>query len=80
MLAEKMSNLLMLIEEKVMANPFIEWEDQVETNMWILDNGASNHMTEDRTKFKEFDEKFVRNVKICDESIVLHLEFENQYY
>ena len=24
MLAEKMSNLLMLIEEKVMANPFIE--------------------------------------------------------
>ena len=70
MLAEKMPNLLMLNEEKVMTNPFIDGEDQVETSTWHLDNGASNHMTEDRAKFKELDEKFTGNVKLCDRSIV----------
>ena len=69
-LAEKMPNLLMLNKEKVMANPFIDGEDQVETSMWYLDNGTSNHMTGDRTKFKELDEKFTGNVKLCDRSIV----------
>ena len=38
MLAEKMPSLLMLNEEKVTANPFIDGEDQVETSMWYLDN------------------------------------------
>ena len=70
MLAEKMPNLLMLNEEKVMANPFIDGEDQVETSMWYLDNRASNHTTGDRAKFKELDEKFTGNVKFCDGSIV----------
>ena len=41
MLVEKMSNLLMLNEKKVMTNPFINREDQVETSMWYLDDGAS---------------------------------------
>ena len=70
MLAEKMPNLLILKEEKVIANPFIDIEDQVETNMWYLDNGVSNHMTGDQAKFKELDEKFIGNVKLCDGSIV----------
>ena len=47
MLAEKMSYLLMLNEEKVMVNLITKGENQVETNMWFLDNGASNHMTGD---------------------------------
>ena len=38
MLVEKMLNLLMLNEEKVMENPFLDGEDQVETSMWYLDN------------------------------------------
>ena len=71
MLADKMSNmLLMLNEEKVISNPFKDGEDQVETSMWYQDNRASNYMTRDRAKFKELDEKFTGNVKLCDGSIV----------
>lgn len=33
MLVEKMSNLLMLNEEKIMTNFIVDREDQVETNM-----------------------------------------------
>ena len=47
MLAEMMPKLLMLNEEKIMANLLTKREDQVETSMWYLDNGASNHMTRD---------------------------------
>ena len=69
-LAKKMLNLLMLNEEKVMASLFTKGEDRVETNMWYLENGASNHMTGDQTKFKELDEKLIGNVKFGDGSIV----------
>ena len=62
--------LLMLNEEKVMANPFRDGEDQVETSMWYLDSRESNHMTGDREKFKELDEKFTGNMKLWDRSII----------
>jgi len=39
--------------------------------MWYLDNRASNHMIEDRAKFKELDEKLIKNVKFGDGSIIL---------
>ena len=38
--------------------------------MWYLDNGESNHMTGDRTKFKQLDEKLIGNVKFDNWSIV----------
>ena len=62
MLAEKMPNLLIPNEEKVMENLLTKGEDRVETNMWYLNNGASNHMTVDRTKFKVLDAKLIENV------------------
>ena len=64
-----MSNLLVLNEEKVMANPFTNVEDQVETNMWYLDIKVSNHMTENRAKLKELNEKFIGNMKLYNGSI-----------
>ena len=54
-----------------MANLLSKGEDRVETNMWYLDNGARNHMTGDRTKFKDLDEKLIGNEKFGDGSIVL---------
>ena len=53
-----------------MTSLIADGEDQMKTNMWYLENGASNHITEDRAKFKELDEKFSGNVKLCDGSIV----------
>ena len=37
---------------------------------WYPDNVGSNHMTGDQTKFKEFDEKLIGNVKLCVGPIV----------
>ena len=42
-----MPNVLMLNEEKVMVNILTKGEDRVQTNMWYLDNEASNHLTGD---------------------------------
>ena len=38
--------------------------------IWYLDNGASNHMTGDRNKFKEIDPSFTGKVRFGDGSAV----------
>ncbi|XP_074374848.1 uncharacterized protein LOC141715758 [Apium graveolens] len=50
------TNSMLLKEETV--NPKLKENigDQKETQVWYLDNGASNHMTGYRGKFKELDE------------------------
>lgn len=40
------------------------------SNVWYLDNGTSNHMTGDASKFKELDEKVTGRVKFGDGSTV----------
>ncbi|KAJ0081690.1 hypothetical protein Patl1_09751 [Pistacia atlantica] len=39
-------------------------------SLWYLDNGASNHMTDDRNKFAELDTKVMGHVRFGDESKV----------
>lgn len=39
-------------------------------NIWYLDNGASNHMTGDRKKFRELDESITGSVRFGDASSV----------
>ncbi len=39
-------------------------------DVWFLDNGASNHMTGDRSKFRELDESITGRVKFGDASTV----------
>lgn len=41
-----------------------------ETNLWYLDNGASNHMTGIRSKFKDLDESVTGQVRFGDGSTV----------
>ncbi|KAL8123368.1 hypothetical protein AgCh_011369 [Apium graveolens] len=45
-------------------------EGQRESQVWYLENGASNHMTGQRGKFKELDERVSGKVKFGDGSMV----------
>ena len=42
----------------------------MESNLWYLDNGASNHMTGQLSKFSELDTKVTGQVKFGDRSMV----------
>lgn len=41
-----------------------------DSNVWYLDNGVSNRMTGEISKFKDLNEKVTRQVHFGDESIV----------
>lgn len=44
--------------------------ERVESNVWYLDNGASNHMTGHRSKFRDLDEGVTGRVRFGDGSTV----------
>lgn len=48
-------------------------DKQVDSNIWYLDNGASNHMSGQLSKFKELDERVKGQVRFGDGSMV-HIE------
>ncbi|KAL8107160.1 hypothetical protein AgCh_023822 [Apium graveolens] len=57
---------------------------QMESNMWYLDNGASNHMIGQLSKFDKLDKSVVGHVKFGDGSVVqiegkgcISLKFKN---
>ena len=62
-------------EEMIMLNeggviPRLSKEKCGESSVWYLDNGASNHMTGQRSKFTELDEGVIGEVKFGDGSTV----------
>ena len=62
---------MMLNEEGV--NPVIVTDGKkkkTSSNVWYLDNGASNHMTGDKEKFMELNEGVTGSVKFGDGSTV----------
>ncbi|XP_020260266.1 uncharacterized protein LOC109836694 [Asparagus officinalis] len=67
---EESSSVILLNEEKVMPDLLTAGEAHVDNNTWYLDNGASNHMTGHRDKFKELDENIKGTVKFGDGSAV----------
>ena len=52
----KETDMIMLSEEKVVPELKATYENR-ESQVWYLDNGASNHMTGQKGKFKDLDEK-----------------------
>lgn len=61
---------VLLNEEKVDPVLSKRSEDRRMPQVWYLDNGASQHMTGDRGKFKELDENITGQVKFRDRSTV----------
>ena len=73
LLAEKKEidyELVLLNEGGVVPKLSADGENKVHSNLWYLDNGASNHMTGDRSKFKVLDESIVGQVRFGDGSSV----------
>ncbi|XP_074351841.1 uncharacterized protein LOC141690993 [Apium graveolens] len=65
---EKESTLL--LNENSLSPRLKKAEKEVDSNVWYLDNGASNHMTSQRAKFRELEEGVTGLVKFGDESTV----------
>lgn len=42
----------------------------IESNLWYLDNGASNHISGQNDKFNELDESVAEKVKFGDNFVV----------
>ncbi|KAL8154787.1 hypothetical protein AgCh_000227 [Apium graveolens] len=68
---KKEENMTLLNEKQVI--PALKTEDtkgQAESNLWYLDNGASNHMTGCKSKFSELNEGISGLVRFGDGSTV----------
>lgn len=62
---------VLLIAEKEVGPKLSDNEsEKLESNVWYLDNGASNHMSVDRSKFEELDMGLTVKVRFGDGSIV----------
>ncbi|KAL8148078.1 hypothetical protein AgCh_005425 [Apium graveolens] len=61
---------MVLNEKGVTPKIEIDEKKKASSNVWYLDNGASNHMTGDKEKFLELDEGVVGSVKFGDGSNV----------
>lgn len=67
---EEERNVVLLNEGGIAPKLKSESEKKTYSNLWYLDNGASNHMTGLRSKFHELDENVTGQVKFGDGSIV----------
>ena len=68
---EKDNGEVMLIEKNVAPKLVMDQKDRVEaSNLWYLDNGASNHMSGDLEKFMELNKEITGVVKFGDGSTV----------
>lgn len=61
---------MLLKEDSIVPKLRTRVEEQRESQVWYLDNGPSNHMTGQRGKFKELDERVTGKVKFGDGSTV----------
>ncbi|XP_074352037.1 uncharacterized protein LOC141691197 [Apium graveolens] len=68
---DNQEGVILINEDQV--NPKLKLRDNeisMESNLWYLDNGASNHMTGQKSKFSKLDEQVIGKVKFRDGSMV----------
>lgn len=68
--ADEEKGVVMLNEGSVIPTLSSKSGEGMETNVWYLDNGASNHMTGIRSKFKNLNESVTGQVRFGDGSTV----------
>lgn len=62
-----LTNIVSVNEDKV----FLQLENKEEDHrQWVLDTGATNHMTDSRPSFTELDMGIIGNVKFGNKSVV----------
>lgn len=66
----KLGEGVMLLNEEKVVPKLKQNGERVESNLWYLDNGASNHMTGLRSKFRELNEGVTGQVHFGDGSTV----------
>lgn len=69
-LDENKRQMVLLNEENVIPKLEASGDKKKFSQLWYLDNGASNHMTGDKTKFSKLDEGVTGEVKFGDGSTV----------
>ena len=62
--------LVLLNEEKVESGLRADGETHTSTDVWYFDNGASNHMSGERSKFHDLDDFIQGHVRFGDGSTV----------
>ncbi|XP_039840923.1 uncharacterized protein LOC120700756 [Panicum virgatum] len=62
--------MVFLNEEHVRPDLLLADGEELNRDIWYLDNGASNHMTGDKKKFRELDEAVTGKVRFGDGSTV----------
>ena len=67
---EEENDIVLLNEGSITPQLKPETEKKAKSNLWYLDNGASNHMTGLRSKFYELDEGVTGHVRFGDGSVV----------
>lgn len=67
---EEVTDELLLNEGEVKLKLNKNADDDMESSLWYLDNGASNHMTGDQKKFRNLNENVAGKVRFGDGSTV----------
>lgn len=69
-LDENKTEMVSLNEENIIPRLEVNIKERKFSQLWYLDNGASNHMTGDKTKFSKLDENITGEVKFGNGSTV----------
>lgn len=64
--AQERGNMVLLNEENIVAQLCLSKDTRIASNLWYLDNSASNNMTGEKSKYNNLDENIKGEVRFGD--------------